>query len=137
MIRRPPRSTLFPYTTLFRSLPVEHGRAAGHQVGRARVVRVRELVVLARGQPKHTIEVPGPSDVRLVPGVTDARVPSRVGATDLFGVVRRSIVGDDQLEVCKGLAQHGVDGLPQEALAVVHGHTDADLRHGYRTIFRQ
>src|SRR5438067_8275263 len=25
MIRRPPRSTLFPYTTLFRSLPAEHG----------------------------------------------------------------------------------------------------------------
>src|SRR5436305_7977229 len=24
MIRRPPRSTLFPYTTLFRSNPVEH-----------------------------------------------------------------------------------------------------------------
>src|SRR3989449_3090434 len=27
MIRRPPRSTLFPYTTLFRSLP-RHGAAA-------------------------------------------------------------------------------------------------------------
>src|SRR2546422_3478850 len=25
MIRRPPRSTLFPYTTLFRSLPVRSG----------------------------------------------------------------------------------------------------------------
>src|SRR3989442_6988048 len=25
MIRRPPRSTLFPYTTLFRSLIVDHG----------------------------------------------------------------------------------------------------------------
>src|SRR5256886_9326875 len=25
MIRRPPRSTLFPYTTLFRSLPRDHG----------------------------------------------------------------------------------------------------------------
>src|SRR5260370_38973921 len=25
MIRRPPRSTLFPYTTLFRSVPVERG----------------------------------------------------------------------------------------------------------------
>src|SRR2546428_10237091 len=25
MIRRPPRSTLFPYTTLFRSYAVEHG----------------------------------------------------------------------------------------------------------------
>src|SRR2546425_7634216 len=29
MIRRPPRSTLFPYTTLFRSRPVE-GRANRH-----------------------------------------------------------------------------------------------------------
>src|SRR3712207_8908032 len=27
MIRRPPRSTLFPYTTLFRSLPQRSGRA--------------------------------------------------------------------------------------------------------------
>src|SRR2546429_3337052 len=25
MIRRPPRSTLFPYTTLFRSVPFAHG----------------------------------------------------------------------------------------------------------------
>src|SRR5260221_14133336 len=29
MIRRPPRSTLFPYTTLFRSLGDLHERAAG------------------------------------------------------------------------------------------------------------
>src|SRR2546430_7603276 len=28
MIRRPPRSTLFPYTTLFRSLDVEVGRSS-------------------------------------------------------------------------------------------------------------
>src|SRR3712207_8998370 len=28
MIRRPPISTLFPYTTLFRSHPVRHGYAA-------------------------------------------------------------------------------------------------------------
>src|SRR3712207_7461219 len=28
MIRRPPRSTLFPYTTLFRSEVVEHARRA-------------------------------------------------------------------------------------------------------------
>src|SRR2546430_12439430 len=34
MIRRPPRSTLFPYTTLFRSAPA--GRAAGHDGGRRR-----------------------------------------------------------------------------------------------------
>src|SRR2546430_10383551 len=30
MIRRPPRSTLFPYTTLFRSRPVEHAVAHAH-----------------------------------------------------------------------------------------------------------
>src|SRR5256885_11498472 len=29
MIRRPPRSTLFPYTTLFRSVHDEHVRLAG------------------------------------------------------------------------------------------------------------
>src|SRR2546427_8591808 len=32
MIRRPPRSTLFPYTTLFRSLGQKHARGhAGHR----------------------------------------------------------------------------------------------------------
>jgi len=31
MIRRPPRSTLFPYTTLFRSLPARTARAAGRR----------------------------------------------------------------------------------------------------------
>src|SRR2546430_9566260 len=39
MIRRPPRSTLFPYTTLFRSLPEGHAHvrargAARHDPGR-------------------------------------------------------------------------------------------------------
>src|SRR6267143_5473538 len=33
MIRRPPRSTLFPYTTLFRSMPVRFGLAIKNFVG--------------------------------------------------------------------------------------------------------
>src|SRR2546426_7845147 len=33
MIRRPPRSTLFPYTTLFRSQPVRRGRDSGADLG--------------------------------------------------------------------------------------------------------
>src|SRR3712207_7413846 len=49
MIRRPPRSTLFPYTTLFRSHaavagPVRQGAAQGrrdHLLGRALAVAVR------------------------------------------------------------------------------------------------
>src|SRR3712207_8258311 len=34
MIRRPPRSTLFPYTTLFRSRPVPRGSGRTHRRGR-------------------------------------------------------------------------------------------------------
>src|SRR2546430_8224475 len=37
MIRRPPRSTLFPYTTLFRSLDDGHELHAAHTVARRRV----------------------------------------------------------------------------------------------------
>src|SRR3712207_7427945 len=33
MIRRPPRSTLFPYTTLFRSVPRTRGEVHGEQPG--------------------------------------------------------------------------------------------------------
>src|SRR3712207_8072741 len=35
MIRRPPRSTLFPYTTLFRSIPTFLGRETGPSARRA------------------------------------------------------------------------------------------------------
>src|SRR3712207_7143532 len=62
MIRRPPRSTLFPYTTLFRSgltapddfLPYSgHGseRRGGARVGRRRRLRARRRV---RGDRKST-----------------------------------------------------------------------------------
>src|SRR2546422_1468339 len=45
MIRRPPRSTLFPYTTLFRSLDVEYDL---HQVG----ADVRDLREDPAGNPE-------------------------------------------------------------------------------------
>src|SRR3712207_7927430 len=38
MIRRPPRSTLFPYTTLFRSLLQRRGQGAVDPRGQARAV---------------------------------------------------------------------------------------------------
>src|SRR3712207_8289741 len=49
MIRRPPRSTLFPYTTLFRSLALHRGHrrgARGHR-RRLRLPRVRRLAEVA------------------------------------------------------------------------------------------
>src|SRR5947209_16718979 len=42
MCRRPPRSTLFPYTTLFRSLAAQDQRALGPHQARARLRRGRE-----------------------------------------------------------------------------------------------
>src|SRR3712207_7271599 len=44
MIRRPPRSTLFPYTTLFRS-EAEHAAPARAAAGRHHAVRVVEQLV--------------------------------------------------------------------------------------------
>src|SRR5690349_23175694 len=46
MIRRPPRSTLFPYTTLFRSEPHD---PVCRQVGDVRPADERQQVVLAHG----------------------------------------------------------------------------------------
>src|SRR3712207_7993422 len=51
MIRRPPRSTLFPYTTLFRSLDLDLG-AVGHRLGQAAVGLVgRACARAVRGLP--------------------------------------------------------------------------------------
>src|SRR3712207_7779366 len=60
MIRRPPRSTLFPYTTLFRSLQVRALTRAGQEVSRqnnerhtaVRVVEDKARVLLVDGEAR-------------------------------------------------------------------------------------
>src|SRR5256886_8374836 len=47
MIRRPPRSTLFPYTTLFRSLGRAHQAGLAHRERREVVVQHERLAALA------------------------------------------------------------------------------------------
>src|SRR5450432_1096281 len=58
MIRRPPRSTLFPYTTLFRS---PHPLHQGHR--QQRVPTEREEVVVAPRSEEHTSELQSRSDL--------------------------------------------------------------------------
>src|SRR5256885_5975410 len=64
MIRRPPRSTLFPYTTLFRSVVDEDGVAVGlglgHAVGRNGAARSHG--VLDRSE-EHTSELQSPCNL--------------------------------------------------------------------------
>src|SRR2546429_3380539 len=61
MIRRPPRSTLFPYTTLFRSLVCRFLRACPAFVGHARLAFPRSdgrhLAALCRRSEEHTSEL--------------------------------------------------------------------------------
>src|ERR1044072_7441870 len=52
MIRRPPRSTLFPYTTLFRS--DAHRRPCGARARRERRLRQRALQVVNQPDRKRT-----------------------------------------------------------------------------------
>src|SRR5437764_4220206 len=56
MLRRPPRSTLFPYTTLFRSqcqLRRERGGVAAHTAGNVERRRAGDRVGVARRQHQH------------------------------------------------------------------------------------
>src|SRR5690348_17437324 len=59
MIRRPPRSTLFPYTTLFRSQALAH--RVGERMARTLVVRVHERP----GHFRFTVEVVDRKSTRL------------------------------------------------------------------------
>src|SRR5260221_9865240 len=62
MIRRPPRSTLFPYTTLFRSerIPSGEGIDSPPEIGRVPAGRHRQLgrqqLLLGVGQRQHGFE---------------------------------------------------------------------------------
>src|SRR5256885_2480320 len=56
MIRRPPRSTLFPYTTLFRS---HDGVADPQRVGvERRVLPLRRLLRVGDGGPQDLMDLP-------------------------------------------------------------------------------
>src|SRR2546429_6777655 len=58
MIRRPPRSTLFPYTTLFRSLLEWRSEArATDRPGRAAAGRIRPRATARARSEEHTSEL--------------------------------------------------------------------------------
>src|SRR2546427_7958475 len=65
MIRRPPRSTLFPYTTLFRSVPGEVAQPTDHlplDGGAGRAV-VPGAEVLVERSEEHTSELQSQSNL--------------------------------------------------------------------------
>src|SRR5258708_21842692 len=96
MIRRPPRSTLFPYTTLFRSLPTEFsdplaGQLRGAPRGNFFAIKNRQAALEA------LIPLVG-QDRRVRDRVDDtgAEERGRVALADVeFGDSDRSVILDD------------------------------------------
>src|SRR5688572_17996814 len=103
MIPRPPRSTLFPYTTLFRSVVVEEGPPVGLCLGVAAqfVEGVGEVVV----------------DVGVV------RIGGQGSPEGGAGVVEAAQVGQEGAEVVPGAAEVGIDldglGVSLQGLGLV------------------
>src|SRR5258708_32017734 len=59
MIRRPPRSTLFPYTTLFRSLKVTFSPSGARYVLTDQTIAPPEVLKIDRSE-EHTSELQSP-----------------------------------------------------------------------------
>src|SRR2546430_9100065 len=62
MIRRPPRSTLFPYTTLFRSEATRHKMGVAGQIGREKF-SLRAVQGLRERSEEHTSELQSQSNL--------------------------------------------------------------------------
>src|SRR2546429_9997770 len=87
MIRRPPRSTLFPYTTLFRSLSYARlRRARGERKGHRRKVVFRHLTT-DRARPSAVLFTRQPA-AKGFSGRSRGRC--RQAVYDRFGISRRS-----------------------------------------------
>src|SRR5258708_17287466 len=64
MIRRPPRSTLFPYTTLFRSFPLTPALSLGEREScRPRLLHSQALRTLDARSGEHTSELQSPDQI--------------------------------------------------------------------------
>src|SRR3712207_49543 len=119
MIRRPPRSTLFPYTTLFRSIPaeqairglegvtllVENGERTGAILtdvfGFREAARDGSLVRYKTDAPMGSTV-----DIRSAGGF----LPGRMGGGSVHHVAFRASDDADQAEMVRKLAEnHGLD----------------------------
>src|SRR5256885_5695890 len=87
MIRRPPRSTLFPYTTLFRSaigqlVEARKPAAAENPERRSKRAELGHRGVLARRSEEHTSELQSPCNL-----VCRLLLEKKRSLTDLGGAV--------------------------------------------------
>src|SRR5258708_13968354 len=86
MIRRPPRSTLFPYTTLFRSLYVDGRVIEGEPVNRV----ISYCKIRSRRSEEHTSELQSPDHLVCRLLLEKKKIPLRYTiVTNIFCLPRR------------------------------------------------
>ena len=88
----------------------------------------QELDVLAPCLRQAPVEVFGQAKVDRLPSEEDAGVAPGKITDDSCRIVGRGVIADDELKVCEGLLQHGVQRLRQIAFIVVIGDEHAELR---------
>src|SRR3712207_9596994 len=86
MIRRPPKSTLFPYTTLFRSAPQKRADRLVEAFGRMR--QPASLVVVGDGPDRERVHAlaAGLPRVHLTGFVEHTAVPAVLASLDVLGL---------------------------------------------------
>src|SRR3712207_8171804 len=103
MIRRPPRSTLFPYTTLFRSQDVEHHAVLVH--------RAPEVMQRAVDPQVRLIQVPGVARPRPSPTQLGGEVGPKPEAPLPDALVSDvdAALGEDEFHVAQAQAEDMVE----------------------------
>src|SRR5256885_9034503 len=91
MIRRPPRSTLFPYTTLFRSKPATPTAAGAHPSG-WRESAGRWRLARSRRSEEHTSELQSPCNLVCRLLLEKKKVKSADGVRALPYVLERDLL---------------------------------------------
>src|SRR5438477_11220946 len=126
MIRRPPRSTLFPYTTLFRSLALdEASQPLGHDVGAAGArasprARAGDIGAARRAEPAAL------RDGRVVAEALEHAVGHRrrsVGSGSVRAETRATVERRRSDEGAGGAETPLVHGPPPSRVLVVPTHT--------------
>src|SRR2546430_7873017 len=129
MIRRPPRSTLFPYTTLFRSLQRARRGIEGDGGRGVEVVTSALIPEPGRSVPGAPV---GQAEIGVIgAGQPGGRAPALPGVARP-GVVARLAGAGDRVGLPRGLAGLSVEGLdeaPDAELTARHAHHDLALRH--------
>src|SRR2546427_10260396 len=109
-----------------RCLAVENFDTAGEKLRRDQVVVRRPPEVRCRRHFERELVVAGGAENERVSMIADASITLGVRSTEDVGLVGRSVVADDELEILECLFQNRIEGFGEVALAVVHGEADAD-----------